>query len=145
MKYRMRTLALVLVALLFVTASAPWSNAQIMNAIRAHVDHSFIIGNTTLPSGEYTFRMMGDSDLQVMTATNDKGNTTVEFIVRNAIDDHTPRHSELVFRKYENIEFLSKIFEGGSTTGAEITETSRQEARLAKHMQNATEHTEEQK
>jgi hypothetical protein len=145
MKNHLRTLAPVLVTLLFVTAGAPWLNAQIIDAIRAHVDHSFIIGNTTLPPGEYTFRMMQDSDLAVMTATSENDKTTVEFIVREAINDHTPSHSELVFRKYGSTEFLSKIFEGGSKTGAEVTETNRQEARLVKHMQHATEHTEEQK
>lgn len=145
MKNHLRTLAPFLVGLLFATASVPWLNAQITDAIRAHVDHSFIIGNTTLPPGEYTFRMMQDSDLAVMTATSENDKTSVEFIVRETIDDHTPSHSELVFRKYGNTEFLSKLFEGGSKSGAEITETNRQEARLAKHMQHATEHTEEQK
>src|SRR5579859_2014656 len=129
MKNHLKTLASVLVSLLFVSAGVPWLNAQIMNPIRAQVEHSFIIGNTTLPPGEYTFRMMQDSELAVMTATSENDKTTVEFIVREAIDDHTPGHSELVFRKYGNVEFLSKIFEGGSKTGAEVTETNRQEAR----------------
>ena len=109
------------------------------------VDHSFIIGNTTLLPGEYTFRMMQDSDLAVMTATSENDKTSVDFIVRETTADHTPSHSELVFRKYGNTEFLSKIFEGGSKSGGEVTETSRQEARLAKRMQHAMEHTEEQK
>jgi hypothetical protein len=142
MKNHLRTLAPALVSLLFVTAAAPWLNAQIMNPIRAHVEHN---GNTTLPPGEYTFRMMQDSDLAVMTVTSENDKTTVDFIVRETTADHTPGHSELVFRKYGNIEFLSKILEGGSKSGAEVMETSRQEARLAKHMQRATEHSEEQK
>lgn len=145
MKCHLRTLAPVLVSLLLVAAGAPWLNAQITDAIRAHVDHSFIIGNTTLPPGEYTFRVMQDSDLAVMNATSENDKTSVDFIVRETTADHTPSHSELVFRKYGSTEFLSKIFEGGSRSGGEITETSRQEARLAKQMQHATEHTEEQK
>lgn len=145
MKCHLRTLAPVLVSLLLVAAGAPWLNAQITDAIRAHVDHSFIIGNTTLPPGEYTFRVMQDSDLAVMNATSENDKTSVDLIVRETTADHTPSHSELVFRKYGSTEFLSKIFEGGSRSGGEITETSRQEARLAKQMQHATEHTEEQK
>jgi hypothetical protein len=145
MKCYLRTLALALVSLLFVAAGAPWLNAQITDAIRAHVDHSFIIGNTTLPPGEYTFRVMQDSDLEVMTAASENDKTSVDFVVRETTADHTPSHSELVFRKYGSTEFLSKIFEGRSKSGGEVTETSRQEARLAKQMQHATEHTEEQK
>lgn len=145
MKHNPRTVATVLGSLLLVSAGAPLLNAQIADPIRAHVDHSFIIGNTTLPPGEYTFRMAQDSDLAVMTATSENDKTSVDFIVRETTADHTPSHSELVFRKYGNTEFLSRLFEGGSKSGSEVTETSRQEARLAKEMQHATEHTEEQK
>lgn len=146
MKSHLRMLPpVLLISLLFVTAGAALLNAQIADPIRAHVDHSFIIGNTTLPPGEYTFRMMQDSDLAVMTATSENDKTSVDFIVRETTADHTPSHSELVFRKYGNTEFLSKLFEAGSRNGVEITETSRQEARFAKHAEHATEHIEEQK
>jgi hypothetical protein len=145
MKKDLRTLATVLVSLFFVTASAPWLSAQIANEIRAHLDHSFVIGNTTLPPGDYTFRMVQDSDSSVMTVTSQDDKISEEFLVRTTIADHTPKHSELLFRKYGNTEFLNKIFEAGSKSGAEVTETSRQEARLVKHGQHATEHSEEQK
>ena len=113
MKSHVRTLAPVLASLFFVTAGAPRLHAQIVNDIRARVDHNFVVGNTTLPPGEYTFRMrQSDPDLTVMTATGENDKTCVEFIVRETIDDHTPRHSKLVFRKYEKSEFLSKVFGG---------------------------------
>jgi hypothetical protein len=80
-----------------------------------------------------------------MTVTSESDKASVDFIVRETTLDHTPSHSELVFRQYGSTEFLSKIFEGGSKSGGEVTETSRQESRLAKRMQHATEHTEEQK
>ncbi len=145
MKSHLRTLAPVLAGLFFVMAGTPWLNAQIMGEIRAHVDNSFVIGNTTLPPGEYTFRMMQDSDLSLMTATSENEKTSVTFIVGDAVDDHTPRHSELVFRKYGNTEFMNKIFESGSKSGVRLTETGREEARFAKQGLQATEHSEEQK
>ncbi len=145
MKSQLRTLGAVLACLLFVTLGAPWLNAQITDEIRAHIDHSFVIGNTTLPPGEYTFRVMQGSDLNVMTAVSENDKTSVGFIVREAIDNHTPAHSEIIFRKYGNTEFLNKIFESGSRTGLEVTETSRQEEHFVKEGQRAMEHTEEQK
>jgi hypothetical protein len=145
MKSCLKTLTPVLVSLFFVTAGTPWLNAQITNAIQAHVDHSFVIGDKTLPPGEYTFRMMGDSNLTVMTTTSENDKTTADFTVRATIDKHRPDHSELVFRKYGDTEFLSKVFEVGSKTGVEVTENRKQEARLAKQGQNVMEHTEEQK
>ncbi len=120
-------------------------NAQITNEIRAHIDHSFVIGNTTLPAGEYTFRTMGDSNLSVMTATSEDGKTSVTFIVREARADHTPAHSELVFRKYGDTDFLSRIFEVGSKLGVDVTEPSRQEQHFAQQGLHPIEHSEEQK
>lgn len=119
-------------------------NAQITNDIKAHVEHSFMVGNTTLPPGDYTFHMVQDSNLSLMRATNDGTKTTVEFVIRQTVDNHRPAHSELVFRKYGNVEVLHKVFERGQSTGAEVTESNREEARLAKTSQ-PVEHSEEQK
>ena len=145
MTSRISTLLPAAVGILFLTAGASGLNAQITNAIQAHVDHNFIIGDTTLPPGDYTFRMMQNSDLTVMTATNADDKTSVEFIVREAMVDHNPGHSELVFRKYGNTDFLSKIFEKGSKVGVEVAEADREEARVAKHGLHGMEHTEEEK
>ena len=145
MKSRLGILVPVLISLFFATAGASRLNAQIINEIRAHIDHSFIIGDTTLPPGDYAFRMIQDSDLSAMNVTSENDKIGEEFIVRDTVGDHTPTHTEIVFRKYGNTEFLSKIFEAGSKSGVEVTETSRQEARFVKQHQRAMEHTEVQK
>lgn len=141
---RLKTL-MPAVSILFLTAGASELNAQIMDPIQAHVDHNFIIGDTTLPPGDYTFRIMQDSELTVMTATSANGKTSVDSIVRESVADHTPLHSELVFRKYGNTEFLSKLFEKGSKIGVAVAEADRKEARVAKHGLHGMEHSEEQK
>jgi hypothetical protein len=138
-------LALLLAGLFFAVLCAPRLHAQIVNEVRANIDHSFIIGNTTLPPGQYTFRVMPDSDLSIMTVTSQNDKTSVAFIVQNTIDSHTPAHTELIFRKYGNTEFLNKIFELGNKLGAEVTESSHEEARLVKQGQQPTMQTDEQK
>ena len=144
MKLHVRTLAPVLITF-FAVAGAQALNAQIINAIQAHVDHSFVIADKSLPPGEYTFRMTTDPDQSLMIATSQNGTNVAQFLVRQSIDDHRPRHSELVFNKYGNTEFLSKIFEGGSKNGVAVTEPSKQEARLTDQGQHALEHSEVQK
>lgn len=144
MKNRLSTFFPVLIALLFAVPCALPLHAQISNEIKAHIDHSFIINNTDLPPGNYTFRMQGDSNLMVMTAMSDNDKTSVSFIVREARDDRTPVHSELIFRKYGNAEFLSKIFQSGTKLGAEVTETGREEQHLVQTGQQPTMEREEQ-
>ncbi len=145
MKSHLKYLVPVLVCLLFAAAGSLRLSAQITNPIRAHLDHSFVIGNTTLPPGDYTFRMIEDTDLSEMTVANQNKTISEDFIVRKTIADHMPAHSELSFRKYGNTEFLDKIFESGTKTGAEVAETSRQESRMVKHGQSTAMHTEVQK
>jgi hypothetical protein len=144
MKNHLRRFAPALTIFVFVTAGATWANAQITNAIQAHVNHSFMIGDKTLPPGEYTFRIENNSDLGVMTVQNKNGDNVAQFNVRQSIANQRPPHSELVFRKYGNTEFLSKVYEVGSKAGVALAETAKAEARLAKEGQQAQEHTEEQ-
>jgi hypothetical protein len=144
MKRYIRTLAPVLITF-FAVASAQALNAQIVNTIRAHVDHSFVIGDKTLPPGEYTFRVTQDPDQSLMIATNQNGTNVAQFLVRQSIDDHRPNHSELVFHKYGNTEFLSKVFEAGSRNGLAVAEPSKQETHLINEGQQALEHSEVQK
>jgi len=80
-----------------------------------------------------------------MIATNQNGTNVAEFLVRQSVDNQTPNHSEIVFRKYGNTEFLSKIFEVGSKDGVAVMEHSKQEAQLINEGQEALEHIEEQK
>jgi hypothetical protein len=144
MKSPVKTFAPALISLLLVTAGAARLHAQITNPIQAHIDHSFLIGDKTLPPGDYTFRVEENSDLGVMEVQNKSGEHVAQFNVRRSVDNHRPKHSEIVFRKFGDTEFLSKVYEAGSKTGVSLTETSKQEAQLASGGQRAIEHTEEQ-
>lgn len=142
MRLTFRLLAPLTAGLLLTVCGASKLNAQITNAIRTHITHSFVVDNTTLPPGEYTFRMIQGTDNTAMIVSNPSGTTRVEFLVRQSNDRQTPKHSELVFRKCGNMEFLSKIYESGSQIGVSTTETSREEARMVKQGEHETEHAE---
>lgn len=140
-----KPLRIILRAALLLTLpmfAVGYSHAQIMNAIEATVSHPFTITNTTLPPGKYTFRTLPDTELTVMTATNEDGKTSVEFLVNEAQLNHTPNHSELFFNRYDNRDFLEKIFEQGNRIGVAVAEPSRAELRLQRHGKHAVEHSE---
>lgn len=128
--------------LLGAVCTAQVSPAQITNEIEANISHSFIVGNTTLPPGQYDFRLISDSDLSTMTVTSADGKHSIEFLVREAQADHIPQHSELIFNRYGQKEFLSKIFEQGTRLGSAIAEVPRDELRLQKKGQHPAEHAE---
>lgn len=144
MTKRVKLFAIPIVSLFLAAGTAPLLHAQITTQIKAHVSHPFIVGNTTLPPGEYTFRMLQGSDLTAMTATNDNDQTSVEFLVRESIDPNTPKHTELVFNRYGHKEFLTKIYQADTKAGVAVMEPSREELRLQKQGQHPVEHAEEQ-
>ena len=138
----LKTFAPILTGLCFATALS--LDAQITNPIQAHVDHSFVIGDKTLPPGDYTFRIERNSNLNLMRVENQRGDNVAQFEVRETTADHRPAHSELVFRRYGNVEFLRKVFEGGSRSGSEVTQTAKEEARMVSQGMHPMEHMEEQ-
>ena len=141
---RLSTFALAAFSLSLLMFAAPAAHAAITGHIDADITHPFTIVNTTLPPGHYVFRMEPATDLQIMTLTNASGDTSVAFMVRPLIDNHVPKHSELVFNRYGHREFLEKIFEMGHKTGVAVIEPSHEEAQLRKEGQKPFEHTEEQ-
>jgi hypothetical protein len=143
MKHHLVTSGFSSLVLFLLAVSGQTLNAQITSEITAHLDHNFIIGDKTLPPGDYTFRFIGENNLTAMNATSADGKNTVDFAVRESIDDHTPKHTELMFRKYGSTEFLSKIYQAGSKTGAAVVETSHEEAKLGKQSK-PQEHSEQQ-
>lgn len=134
--------AFALFAALFVAPRS--SQAQITERILANIPHPFMVNNTTLPPGRYTFHMMHLTNQTVMRLSSADGRTATDFLVRDSIDDHVPKHSELVFNRYGNEEFLTHIYEAGTKTGAAVVDVSREESGLRQHGQKAFEHTEEQ-
>jgi hypothetical protein len=130
------------ISLLFFAASE--AHAQIAGQIDADIHHRFIVGNATLPPGHYVFRMLERSDQGAMAVTRADGNAGAEFLVRMSIDSHTPKHSELVFKRYDDQEFLTHIYEAGDKSGVAVLESSRVEARLQKLGKVPVERTEEQ-
>lgn len=118
-------------------------SAQITGHIEANIGHSFTVGEATLPPGKYDFKMVPHSDLTVMRVTSPDGNTAAEFLVREAKANDTPEHTRLIFERYGNEEFLSKVFEAGHQLGVAVVEPSREELRLEKRGQHAVEHAEE--
>jgi hypothetical protein len=122
--------------------AAGLSNAQIVNQVDVDMSHSFMITSKTFPPGKYSFRISQGSDLQSMSIANADGKTLDQFMVRESIAPKTPTHTELVFNRYGNKEFLRKIYEAGNKTGVAVSETSKEEKELQQQGQKPVEHTE---
>jgi hypothetical protein len=136
-----RTVACAALFLAFPVLTIHHARGQITNPIEATISHSFVVGNTTLPPGKYEFRPVQNSDQTIMSATSADGKTAVEFLVRDSEANHTPNHSELIFIRYGDTEFLRRIYEVGTPLGSSVEDISRKEVRMKK-TQQGVEHAE---
>ncbi|HUN85422.1 MAG TPA: hypothetical protein VMU48_13645 [Terracidiphilus sp.] len=139
----MKRIALFSVLCLSILA-IPAAQAQITLPLKADIQHQFTVGQTTLPPGEYVFRMLEGSSLNAMIVTNKDNDTSVEFLVRNSIDSHVPQHSELMFNRYGTKEFLTNLYDRGEKLGVAVIEPSREESRLLREGRQGVPHTEEE-
>ena len=128
------------IALVFVLTMHPTkAQAQIVGNLEADIPFQFHVGNTKLPPGKYTIHVLDNTDLTVMEITSADGSTSALFEVQSAQANSAPAKSELIFNKYGNRYFLSKVSEEGSSSGSEVFE-SRYEKRVGQAAAEAQEH-----
>lgn len=113
------------------------AQAQITTNLKFTINHPWVIMNKTMPAGTYSFRMSEGTQQQQMTATNTQTRDKAVFLVEQDTKP-VPHHSQLVFDRVGNREFLSRIYQSGARYGVAIA-PSKEEARLEKQGQTPTE------
>jgi hypothetical protein len=112
-------------AFVFALAIYPSSaHAQITDTIEVNIPFQFHAGNTKLPPGNYSIHMVENSELKFMEITSADGSTSALFEVHETDSNSTPAKGELIFNKYGNRYFLSKLFDEGNPSGNEVAESS---------------------
>jgi hypothetical protein len=106
------------------------ANAQLTGNLEVDIPFAFHAGNAKLPAGKYIIRPMDDSDLTVMEISSADGSISALFDVEDAQANSTPAKSELIFNKYGNNYFLSKLFDEGNPQGSKVVPKSRYEKRM---------------
>jgi hypothetical protein len=137
---RVRYLLSLLVALVFALTIYPTkAHAQIIGNLEVNIPFQFHAGNAKLPAGEYRIHMLDDSDLTVMEIASADGSTSALFQVEESDANAAPAKSELIFNKYGNRYFLSKLFDEGNPSGSKVVE-SRYEKQISNAAVEAQEH-----
>jgi hypothetical protein len=124
-----RCLWLFLVAFVALTVSPAAVHGQIVGNLEANIPFAFHAGNTKLPPGTYRIHMLDNTDLTVMEITSADGSMSALFEVESAQAKTKPVKSELIFSRYGNHYFLSKLFDQDDSDGSRVAK-SRYEKQL---------------
>src|SRR5260370_12027351 len=120
-----------LLMLTAVTVSAQSERIRVIN-----IPFSFIVGQKTLPAGEYTVEPNRKDSDNVWLVQSKEGHASALFTTNTVRAGETQDEAKLVFHRYGGQYFLSHIWTARDATGRELL-MPRLESQLAK---NAIEH-----
>jgi hypothetical protein len=116
-------LSVLMATAALATVGASGAQAQLVGTIETDVPFAFHAGSATLPAGRYTVQLPTDMNLRVLRIASADGGTTAFVEVADAEASTTPAKTELVFDKYGDQYFLSKVFDEGNRAGTEVLPT----------------------
>ncbi len=119
----------ILGLLLVVTAISV--QAQSERSKVTNIPFSFIVGEKTLPAGEYTVEPIRRDYGKAWLVQSREGHANAVVITIPTLALETQRNSKLVFRRFGDQYFLSQIWMAGDNSGRELL-MPRVERELAK-------------
>ena len=109
---------LVPMGLLCVLCAVP-SMAQITNSVTFDAPSAFYAGNAKMPAGSYTVTQPEpDDNLLLIEDAGGSHSAFVEFVIAHSEAPHA--QSDVTFKKYGNVEFLSAIWVDGRKSEMQI-------------------------
>ncbi|MBD0370950.1 MAG: hypothetical protein ICV60_08955 [Pyrinomonadaceae bacterium] len=120
------TMLIVTIALAALTVQA-----QASNQMKADIPFRFIIGNQTLPAGEYTVRYINQDSGKTALLFRSIDGKTNRIVNMNTTQSSAPEmKASLVFNQYGDSYFLSEVWTGADQYGLSLPK-SRAERQLA--------------
>ena len=125
------TMLMIVVALAFVAAVAS-ANGQSSQQAVAKIPFEFVVGDKSLPAGEYGVGSLNASGEVLRIRSTEDDDSAIRLtspITRNS----APDKGTLVFHRYANHYFLTQVWSAGETTGRQLMK-SKQERAIEREM-----------
>ena len=132
-------LSFLLLPVFALTIFAGKASAQIDGDLDADIPFQFHVGTRELPAGKYRIHVLDEASHRIMEITSADGSASALFQVEESDVNSAPTQSALIFNKYGDNYFLSKLYDEGNPSGSELIE-SRYEKQLSKGAVVAQEH-----
>lgn len=132
-------LSFLLLPVFALTIFAGKASAQIVGDLDADIPFQFHVGNRELPAGKYRVHVLDEATLKIMEIISVDGSSFALFQVQESDANAAPVKSEMIFNKYGDDYFLSKLYDEGDPSGSELIE-SRYEKQISRGAVVAQEH-----
>ncbi len=122
----MKTRALVMAAVMALTAMASTQIAQAQEAVVVNIPFDFAAGKTMLPAGEYSVKVSEVTHALILISRKDS--TASAFLSTYAVSTaNVQAESKLVFNRYGDRYFLSQVWSEGNSHGRQLLKTAREQ------------------
>jgi hypothetical protein len=130
------TMLVSIIALAFMTAVA--ANAQSGSLkLRANVPFDFVVGDKTLPAGNYAIRQITQgSDTGLLVSSRDSRHKAVRL--SNNVQANRIKGARITFRRYGSTYFLAQVWSSGSLEGREMLKSKAEREAARELAKNAT-------
>ena len=118
------TIFTLMVALAILT-SVVSANAQSRIRVSANIPFEFVVGDKTLPAGEYSLIPATNGDEALKVQNDENGNAAVRLTEPTI--EMKKRHSRLVFHRYGQSYFLAEVW-NGERTGRQLAKSKQERA-----------------
>lgn len=93
-------------------------------SVHASIPFDFIVRGRTLPAGTYELRRVSDTAETLIIRNVNDNHDLATFITEPVQSRQIQKHSELVFNRYGDSYFLSRIWDGGEQSGRALPTSS---------------------
>jgi hypothetical protein len=124
----------ILTAAFVLIGSAAAANAQMSGplGVKFRTSFPFMVGNTTMPAGNYAVRQLGSRDSRFSLILQGPGGQVMLNTVAGSSKAPFLRRTEVIFEKIDDQYFLSEVRSAGAEAGNRIPMASRQRTLLAR-------------
>lgn len=117
---------------LFMAVAAVGVAAQTGSRVVVNIPFDFVVGEKTLPAGEYTIKTVSRHSTQALVVQSADGSESVLTITNRVEAREHQAKSKIIFRQYGDKYFLSQVWTKGSTAGRELPRSQAERDHLAK-------------
>jgi len=100
-------------------------------AIKANIPFDFMVGNQSVPAGEYIFAQNGSWNMMQISSRDTQ--TALRLLRFPAGNNMTGSPYALVFNKYGNRHFLKQVWAGNGVIGVQLPTSRAEKEEMALH------------
>ena len=121
-----KAFAIASVMVLSMAIVAASARAQASSPLLANIPFPFVVGDKTLPEGEYRLERMPFGRPEVLLIRDKDGHALTVVMTMAVLAKDWQAESKLIFNRYGNHYFLSQIWTQGDNSGRELFKSQRE-------------------